>query len=267
MIDVKNLTFGYSGSKKQVFSQFNLQMQPGSVYGLLGKNGTGKSTLLYLLCGLLRPNSGQVTIDGDLVSEMKASMLEKLYLVPEEFVLPKMTLRDYIKLYKPFYKNYSQEIMDSCLREFELESDLKLGSLSMGTKKKVLMSFALATNTQMLLMDEPTNGLDIPSKRQFRKVIASNMNEDRLVVISTHQVHDIEMLIDRVAVIGQERLLLDASMEEIAQQYTFGTNPQGEVLYSEKSVDGTRCIARRTVGEEETPVSLEMLFEYITSQK
>lgn len=267
MIDVKNLTFGYSGSKKQVFSQFNLQMQPGSVYGLLGKNGTGKSTLLYLLCGLLRPNSGQVTIDGDLVSEMKASMLEKLYLVPEEFVLPKMTLRDYIKLYKPFYKNYSQEIMDSCLREFELESDLKLGSLSMGTKKKVLMSFALATNTQMLLMDEPTNGLDIPSKRQFRKVIASNMNEDRLVVISTHQVHDIEMLIDRVAVIGQERLLLDASMEEIAQQYTFGTNPQGEVLYSEKSVDGTRCIARRTAGEEETPVSLEMLFEYITSQK
>lgn len=267
MIDVKNLTFGYSGSKKLVFSQFNLQMQPGSVYGLLGKNGTGKSTLLYLLCGLLRPNSGQVTIDGDLVSEMKASMLEKLYLVPEEFVLPKMTLRDYIKLYKPFYKNYSQEIMDSCLREFELESDLKLGSLSMGTKKKVLMSFALATNTQMLLMDEPTNGLDIPSKRQFRKVIASNMNEDRLVVISTHQVHDIEMLIDRVAVIGQERLLLDASVEEIAQQYTFGTNPQGEVLYSEKSVDGTRCIARRTAGEEETPVSLEMLFEYITSQK
>lgn len=267
MIDVKNLTFGYSGSKKQVFSLFNLQMQPGSVYGLLGKNGTGKSTLLYLLCGLLRPNSGQVTIDGDLVSEMKASMLEKLYLVPEEFVLPKMTLRDYIKLYKPFYKNYSQEIMDSCLREFELESDLKLGSLSMGTKKKVLMSFALATNTQLLLMDEPTNGLDIPSKRQFRKVIASNMNEDRLVVISTHQVHDIKMLIDRVAVIGQERLLLDASMEEIAQQYTFDTNPQGEVLYSEKSVDGTRCIARRTAGEEETPVSLEMLFEYITSQK
>lgn len=267
MIDVKNLTFGYSGSKKQVFSQFNLQMQPGSVYGLLGKNGTGKSTLLYLLCGLLRPNSGQVTIDGDLVSEMKASMLEKLYLVPEEFVLPKMTLRDYINLYKPFYKNYSQEIMDSCLREFELESDLKLGSLSMGTKKKVLMSFALATNTQLLLMDEPTNGLDIPSKRQFRKVIASNMNENRLIVISTHQVHDVEMLIDRVAVLGQERLLLEASMEEIAQQYTFGTDPQGEVLYSEKSIEGTKCIARRIVGEEETPVSLEMLFEYITSQK
>lgn len=267
MIDVKNLTFGYSGSKKQVFSQFNLQMQPGSVYGLLGKNGTGKSTLLYLLCGLLRPNSGQVTIDGDLVSEMKASMLEKLYLVPEEFVLPKMTLRDYINLYKPFYKNYSQEIMDSCLREFELESDLKLSSLSMGTKKKVLMSFALATNTQLLLMDEPTNGLDIPSKRQFRKVIASNMNENRLIVISTHQVHDVEMLIDRVAVLGQERLLLEASMEEIAQQYTFGTDPQGEVLYSEKSIEGTKCIARRIVGEEETPVSLEMLFEYITSQK
>ena len=267
MINIQNLTFGYSGSKRNVFSQFNLQMKPGSVYGLLGKNGTGKTTLLYLLCGLLRPNKGEITIDGDVVSEMKKQMLEKIYLVPEEFMLPSMSMSDYVKMYKPFYKNFSQEILDSCLREFELEGDLKLSSLSMGTKKKVLMSFALATNTKLLLMDEPSNGLDIPSKRQFRKVIASNMNEERLMVISTHQVHDVEMLIDHVTLIGQEKLLLDSSMQELAEQYTFGTNPEGEVLYSEKTIDGTQCIARRTANEPETPVNLEMLFEYITSLK
>ena len=116
-------------------------------------------------------------------------------------------------------------------------------------------------------MDEPSNGLDIPSKRQFRKVIASNMNEERLMVISTHQVHDVEMLIDHVTLIGQEKLLLDSSMQELAEQYTFGTNPEGEVLYSEKTIDGTQCIARRTPNEPETPVNLEMLFEYITSLK
>ena len=239
MINIQNLTFGYSGSKRNVFSQFNLQMKPGSVYGLLGKNGTGKTTLLYLLCGLLRPNKGEITIDGDVVSEMKKQMLEKIYLVPEEFMLPSMSMSDYVKMYKPFYKNFSQEIMDSCLREFELESDLKLSSLS----------------------------IDIPSKRQFRKVIASNMNEERLMVISTHQVHDVEMLIDHVTLIGQEKLLLDSSMQELAEQYTFGTNPEGEVLYSEKTIDGTQCIARRTANEPETPVNLEMLFEYITSLK
>ena len=253
MINIQNLTFGYSGSKRNVFSQFNLQMKPGSVYGLLGKNGTGKTTLLYLLCGLLRPNKGEITIDGDVVSEMKKQMLEKIYLVPEEFMLPSMSMSDYVKMYKPFYKNFSQEIMDSCLREFELEGDLK--------------RFALATNTKLLLMDEPSNGLDIPSKRQFRKVIASNMNEERLMVISTHQVHDVEMLIDHVTLIGQEKLLLDSSMQKLAEQYTFGTNPEGEVLYSEKTIDGTQCIARRTADEPETPVNLEMLFEYITSLK
>jgi len=267
MIDISNITFGYSGSQQHVFSQFSLHLQPGSIYGLLGKNGSGKSTLLYLLCGLLRPRSGKITIAGDNVSEMKKQMLERLYLVPEEFNLPSVRLSRYVSLYKPFYKDFSQEIMDSCLREFELDGDMKLDSLSMGTKKKVLMSFALATNTQILLMDEPTNGLDIPSKRQFRKVIASNMSEERLIVISTHQVHDIEMLIDHVALIGQERLLLDASVQQLAEQYTFGTDPAGEVLYSQKSLEGTQCMARRTPDEEETPINFEMLFEYITSMK
>lgn len=267
MISIQNLTFGYRGSKKKVFQDFNLSIESSGIYGLLGRNATGKSTLLYLLSGMLRPKEGEVRIGGYSTKEMSKQLLEKLYLVTEEFELPLITLRKYVALYSPYYKNFSQEIMDACVKEFELDYDQKLCSLSMGTKKKAMMSFALATNTELLLMDEPTNGLDIPSKRQFRKVIANCMNEQRTIVISTHQVHDVENLLDHIVMIGENGLLLNASNEEIAAQYTFGTHPQGEVLYSERSVDGPLCVARREEGEDETPVNIELLFEYLTSKK
>ncbi len=266
MITIKDLTFGYKRSGENVFNNFNLEMHDNCIYGLLGKNATGKSTLLNLISGLLLPKSGSVRIDGLPSGEKSKALLEKLYLVPEEFILPNWSLKKYIDIYRPFYKDFSQEILESCLREFELPTDLKLNKLSMGTKKKVMMSFALATNTEVLLMDEPTNGLDIPSKRQFRKVIASNMTEGRTIVISTHQVHDVEMLLDHVAIIGNKGVLLDASTMELADEYTFGTNPQGEILYSEKSLDGEICMARRTPDVDETPVNLELLFEYVNAK-
>lgn len=267
MINIQNVTFGYRRSKENVFNQFSLQLESNCIYGLLGKNATGKSTLLKLICGLLHAKEGEITIDGLNAKDMSKAMLEKLYLVPEEFVLPNVSLKKYIEMYRPFYKDFSQEVMDSCLKEFELPLDMKLSKLSMGTKKKVMMCFALATNTQILVMDEPTNGLDIPSKRQFRKIIASNMAEGRTIIISTHQVHDVEMLLDHVVIIGKEGLLLNASTQELSDNYTFGTNPAGEVLYSEKTIDGEMCMARRTEMEEETPVNLEVLFEYVNAAK
>jgi len=267
MITIKDLTFGYKRSGENVFNNFNLEMHDNCIYGLLGKNATGKSTLLNLISGLLLPKSGSVCIDGLPSGEKSKALLEKLYLVPEEFMLPNWSLKKYIDIYRPFYKDFSQDILDSCLCEFELPTDMKLSKLSMGTKKKVMMSFALATNTKVLLMDEPTNGLDIPSKRQFRKVIASNMTEGRTIVISTHQVHDVETLLDHVAIIGGNGVLLDASTTELADKYTFGTNPQGEILYSEKSLDGEICMARRTPDEDETPVNLELLFEYVNAKR
>lgn len=267
MINIQNLTFGYRRSKTNVFNQFNLTFESNCIYGLLGKNATGKSTLLHLICGLLHPNSGHISIDGENSVEMSETMLEKIYFVPEEFNLPPISFKRYVEMYRPFYKNFSQEVLESCMQEFELSMDINLNKISMGIKKKVMMCFALATNTQILILDEPTNGLDIPSKRQFRKVIASNMTEGRIVIISTHQVHDVERLLDHVVIIGQEGLLLNASTMELADQYTFGNEPAGEVLYSEKTIDGELCMARRTEMEEETPVNLELLFEYITAKK
>lgn len=266
MINIENVTFGYKKSKGNVFNNFNLQLKDGSIYGLLGKNATGKSTLIYLLCGLLKTAQGKITIDDEDVRSMSQSILSKIYLVPEEFNLPNVSFKDYINTYSPFYSNFSQEVLESCMKEFDLTYDMKLMKLSMGTKKKVLMSFALAAQTQILLMDEPTNGLDIPSKRQFRKVIASNMTEGRTIIISTHQVHDIEMLIDQVVIIGKKGLLLDASTMELSEQYTFGRQHTGEIIYREQSVDGEIGISRRTEQDEETTVNFELLFEYINQK-
>ena len=138
--------------------------------------------------------------------------------MPEEFDLPSMPLRQYVKINAPFYPRFSQEVLEACLDDFELSMDVKLNALSMGQKKKVFMAFALATNTKVLLMDEPTNGLDIPSKSQFRKVVAQYMAEDRTLIISTHQVHDVEQLLDHILILSQQKLLLDASVADISAQ-------------------------------------------------
>ena len=165
MIQVENLSFNYVGTKREVFSDFSLQLTDNKIYGLLGKNGTGKSTLLYLLCGLLRPKKGGVFIDGVLASDRRSAMLEDIFMVPEEFTLPQVTLDTYVKMNKGFYPHFSEEVLERCLADFELSRQTKLHQLSMGQKKKAFMSFALATGTRLLLMDEPTNGLDIPLEK------------------------------------------------------------------------------------------------------
>lgn len=183
MIQIKDIDFRYPGSKHLVFRDFSLELKENNIYGLLGKNGTGKSTLLYLISGLLRQQQGTILVDGISAQDRKAEMLKDIFMVPEEFELPNVSLATYVKMNQGFYPNFSQEVLDRCLKDFDLPLSLKLNELSMGQKKKVFMSFALATGTRFLLMDEPTNGLDIPSKSQFRKVIANNMTEDRTLII------------------------------------------------------------------------------------
>lgn len=270
MIEVKNIQFKYAGSKHLVFDDFSIQLEANNIYGLLGKNGTGKSTLLYLLSGLLRPSSGSVSYDGNLTYKRLPETLREIFIVPEEFDLPSMSLAQYVKINKPFYPRFSHEVMESCLNDFELSTDLKLNALSMGQKKKVFMAFALATNTKLLLMDEPTNGLDIPSKSQFRKVVAQHMTDDRTLIISTHQVHDVESLLDHILLLSPQKLLLNASVADIMARYVFEYRTPAEmqdVLYAEPSLQGNAVIAPRKAGDAETQVNLELLFNAVTQGK
>ena len=213
MIEVKNVTFGYTPSAR-VLEDFSLRFEEGGVYGLLGKNGTGKSTLLYLMTGLLRAKQGQVLVDGVDASRREAETLAELFIVPEEYDLPPISLKKYVQALKPFYPRFSEELLDRCLKEFEMPTDVNLGSLSMGQKKKVYICIALAANTKYLLLDEPTNGLDILSKSLFRKVVITGMTEDKTVIVSTHQVHDVERLLDHVVIIDRNRVLLDQKLQE-----------------------------------------------------
>ena len=213
MVSIQNIKFGYN-SQQAVLDGFSLDFSQSGIYGLLGKNGTGKSTLLYLIIGLLRPQKGDVTIDGISSSLRRPEVLQEMFLVPEEYDLPRISLRKYVKVIKPFYPRFSDELLERCLANFEMTSDVNLGSLSMGQKKKVYMCIALAANTRYLLMDEPTNGLDILSKSQFRKVVIESMADDKTIIVSTHQVHDVERLLDHVCIIEPNKVLLNEPLVE-----------------------------------------------------
>ena len=270
MIEVENLSFSYGRRKSKVLENFSMKLDKGSVYGLLGKNGTGKSTLLYLMAGLLRPQTGNVLYKGVNVKKRYPDTLQDMFLVPEEFALPNVSLKQYVKLNAPFYPNFSDELLNACLRDFDMNEDIHLGELSMGQKKKAFMCFALATNTSLLMMDEPTNGLDIPSKSQFRKVIASGMSDDKAVIISTHQVRDIDSLLDHVLIMDGSKLLLDESVSSICEKLYFaeqGMNePTEEALYVQPSVQGNSVILPNEYGED-SKLNLEVLFNAMLAER
>ena len=270
MIEVENLSFSYGRRKSKVLEDFSMKLDKGSVYGLLGKNGTGKSTLLYLMAGLLRPQTGNVLYKGVDVKKRYPDTLQDMFLVPEEFALPNVSLKQYVKLNAPFYPNFSDELLNVCLRDFDMNVDIHLGELSMGQKKKAFMCFALATNTSLLMMDEPTNGLDIPSKSQFRKVIASGMSDDKAVIISTHQVRDIDSLLDHVLIMDGSKLLLNQSVSSICEKLYFAEQGMNEptegALYVQPSVQGNSVILPNEYGED-SKLNLEVLFNAILAER
>ena len=270
MITVNHLSYAYQGSKRKVFDDFSLTLQGNGIYGLLGKNGTGKSTLLYLISGLLRPGEGTVSIDGDTSFTRKPEMLADIFLVPEEFEMPEISLRQFVKINSVFYPHFSNNLLEECLSDFDVDPGANLRNLSMGQKKKVFMSYALATNTRLILMDEPTNGLDIPSKSLFRKVVASHIDENRTLIISTHQVHDIENLLDHIIIIDGNSVLLDSPTGDITSHYAFRTIPATEAataIYAEPSMGGLNAMLKREEGGPETQINLELLFNAAISQK
>lgn len=265
IMQVERIAFNYGWrQQKSVFSDFSLSLERGKVYGLLGLNGAGKSTLIYLMAGLLTPKSGRVTIDGCNVRDRLPSTLGNLFVVPEEFELPHMSLKEYATLNGALYPRFSYDDLLRNLELFDINPEIKsLSSLSMGQKKKVLMSFAFATHTDLMLMDEPTNGLDIPGKSQFRRLVAREMSDNRTIVISTHQVRDIDRCIEHVVIIDNSKVLLDESVARITSKLQFvenGTATDAQrAIYSQPSVMGYSIVVPNNGGDE-TEVNLETLF-------
>jgi ABC-2 type transport system ATP-binding protein len=266
MITIENLSFAYK--KRPVFHNLNLQFRPGHVYGLLGKNGTGKSSLLRNIAGLLRPKSGSIQVNGCTPFERLPVFLQDIFLVPEEFHLPDIRINDFVMHYAPFYARFDKEKFNNYISVFETPADSTLQNMSYGQKKKVLISFALATGARLLLMDEPTNGLDIISKSQFRKILAEALHEDRCVIISTHQVKDLENLIDRITIMDEGEILFDQDIETITRRLSFRfayDHAETETaLYSESLLKGNLIVAPNEDGHE-SKLDLELLYKAIVT--
>lgn len=270
MIRIEDISFAYRKGWKQVFRHFNAELELGGIYGLLGKNGAGKSTLLHLMAGLVAPSEGKVLLHGEEMSKRSVTSLQSLFLVPEEFSLPAVSLDRYVRYMAPFYPRFSAEILKRALDCFELSGDLHLDRLSMGQRKKVFVSFALAANTEWLLLDEPTNGLDIPGKRQFRKILVQEMNEERGVVISTHQVQDVEHLLDRLLIVDQGQALLQKTVAEVCETLRFTQTSDPNLLrraiYQLPSLQGASVLLPNEDGVESN-LDLELLFNALMEKR
>lgn len=266
MIEIKDLSFSYG--KTPVLKYITTTLEEGKIYGLLGENGVGKTTLLTLLCGLKKVGGGSITTDGEDPFDRTTSLLEKQYYLPDEVAPTPMTADGYAKERGRFWPLYDHEKFLHIMKEFENDPDKKMNQMSAGQLKKTYIAFALATGAKYLFMDEPTNGLDIPSKTQFRSAIMSHTADESTIVISTHQVRDLENIIDPVIILDKQDVLLNASMEEITEKlyFDYGTTLMDGALFREQLPGGFLQVYPNYDGQE-SKVNVEALFNAVHSHK
>ena len=259
MITLKDLSFSYG--KHKVLGNVSMTLEKGKIYGLLGENGVGKSTLLKILSGLLKMERGECNVFGEVPYRRNPSFLQDIFYLPEDFAGENVVVEKYAMQLGVFYPNFSPDRFNKIISEFGVDPKAKFNKLSLGQQKKAIIAVALSLGTKVLLMDEPSNGLDIPSKSLFRRLIAENASDEQLIVISTHQVKDLENLIDPIIIMDKEGVIMNASIEEISSRLAFGIEPDEDrsALYSQRDLRGYVTVRRNEYGIE-TPVDLEALF-------
>lgn len=268
MIDVSHLQFEYG--RKRVYDDFSLQLDQPGVIGLFGRNGSGKSTLLKILAGLLFPHGGSVQVLGCQPEQRLPQFLQQVYLVPEEFHLPDIRLSALQNTHAPFYPNFSASDFAAYVQIFEIPQDKGFGSMSLGQKKKAVLAFALASHTPLLLMDEPTNGLDILSRAQFKAILARPEHRNRMVIISTHQAHDLESLMTHVLFVDGGKLALSASMATLQRALQLGVSDDEAAcagsIYRE-ALGAQWAWVRANTGALAGPIGLELLYKALSMNK
>jgi len=266
MIRIKDLGFSYGDYV--VLKNITMNLEEGHIYGLLGENGVGKTTLLTLLCGLKKVKEGSIETDGENPFDRRPSFLSDQYYLSDEVAPMNMKAVDYARNYGKFWDGFNMEEFIEIMKELDTDPEQKMTRMSFGQLKKTYISFALACRTKYLFMDEPTNGLDIPSKAQFRKAVTKHTREDSVIVISTHQVRDLENIIDSIIILDRQDVLLNASMEEIAEKliFDYSNERQEDALYCEMIPGGNIQVLRNLSGEE-SKVNLEALFNTVHQNK
>lgn len=266
MIRIEKLGFSYG--QVPVLKNITMNLEPGKIYGLLGENGVGKTTLLTLLAGLKKPLQGSIDIDGSAPYSRAPQVLENQFYLADEMLPVPMKAAEYARITGEFWPNYKQDTFEEIMDLFENTSDKKMSEMSTGQLKKTYISLALALGCKYLFLDEPTNGLDIPSKAQFRSALMKYTGEDSTIVISTHQVRDLENIIDPIIILDRQDVLLNASLEEISRKlyFDYGTQLHPESLYSEQLPGGFIQVYPNAEGAD-SKVNIEALFNAVHHNK
>ena len=259
MIRIEDLAFSYGTN--EVLKNINLTLSDGHIYGLLGENGVGKTTLLTLLCGLKKCKQGSISIDGKNPYDRQPSLLGNLFYLSDEVAAINMKAIGYARNYGKFWPNFELDTFYEIMQLLENDCEQKMNKMSCGQLKKTYIAFALACRCKYLFMDEPTNGLDIPSKSQFRKAVMKYTSDESIVLISTHQVRDLEDIIDPIIILDSHEVLLNASLEEISDKlwFNYGGEYRQDALYTEQTPSGMIqvCVNAEKV---ESKVNVEALF-------
>ncbi len=266
MIEISNLSFSYGA--KRVLENISLKVSEGNIYGLLGENGVGKTTLLTLLCGLKKPEAGTITVDGRNPFNREPSLLADQFYLPDEVIPVHARALDFAKEHGVFWPRFDLEKFRTILSEFEVEPEQRMDAMSAGQLKKAWISFALACNVKYYYLDEPTNGLDIPSKAQFRKAVTKYTSEESALIISTHQVRDLENIIDPIIILDNRAVLVNASVQAITDKlfFDYGTELNPGALYLEQTPGGCIQVYPNTSGEE-SKVNVEAFFNAVHAHK
>ena len=266
MITIKKLGFSYGDNV--VLKDISMELQEGRIYGLLGENGVGKTTLLTLLAGLKKVEDGNLDVDGKIPYHREPSFLSNVYYLPDEVPAPRRKAIDFARDHGQYWTNFSIQKFSEIMKVFDNEEDQRMDQMSYGQLKKTFISFALACNTKYLLMDEPTNGLDIPSKAQFRKAVSKYTSDDSTLIISTHQARDLEAIIDPIIILDHRDVLLNASLDEIAQKlyFDYSSDVDPTALYQEMVPGGNIQVSVNKTGAE-SKVNIEALFNAVLLHK
>ncbi len=266
MIETNHLSFAYRGNK--VLENISLQMKEGCIYGLLGENGVGKTTLLTLLCSLKKPQEGAIFVDGKAPFERTPEQLANQYYLPDEVLPLPMKASEFAKEYGRFWTKFNMDKFNEITTLLESDTEQRMDRMSNGQLKKVYIAFALACNAKYYYLDEPTNGLDIPSKTLFRKALSKYTREDSVVVISTHQVRDLENMIDPIIIMDKRDVLLNATIAEIADKlyFDYSGEPLADALYSENAPGMAVQVAVNNA-HIESKVNIEALFNIALKHK
>lgn len=266
MIEIKDLAFSYG--KTPILKSITTTLEEGRIYGLLGENGVGKTTLLTLLCGLKKVCSGSITTDGENPFDRTPTLLQNQFYLPDEALPVAMKAECFAKERGAFWPDYDHSKFLEIMKEFENDPAKKMNQMSTGQLKKTYISLALACGCKYIFMDEPTNGLDIPSKTQFRSAIMKYTSDDSTIVISTHQVRDLENIIDPIIILDRQDVLLNATVEEITSKlyFDYGTQLHPESLYSEQLPGGFIQVYPNTTGED-SKINVEALFNAVHKNK